>query len=426
MFGPFNFLVLLVGAYLLLPVLGFGLFPEYFDFSSAIENFLILGAYIAVMLIAARTAMALEALGQKSTSAVSFSPLQEKWASRGSERRAFWILLTTTSIVTLAWMLIIFSADMLNNEFSPHAFRMGVATSGDLVLILTYNAFSLCTLIMTNLTLLSLEKARRKWLFVFILTIQISLVVITGQRSMIMLVLFSYLFLKSVGKNRLSAFKTTGVLLLGLAVTILLGVFRQGDDLNILAFIWQLSVRFDLFYPQFFNFLETYRNLSDIGYGYFHLTFPLQIIPSALLQEKPQTFLQFINRDLMNIAEGTGNDFTAFAEFIYEYGIVVGWLFYAVHCFLMTLIMQRIYRRARYQPLYFVLYFPCLLVYISLILLTGISNQAHLFSVAGIVAMILPCRLFMSYTKKRISARVPGEHFGMAPAASITLDRNDG
>jgi len=399
MFKPFSLLIAIVGLYLLFPVLGFGIFPEHFDFSDSLENFAILGAYIFIMLLSALAAKQVESIGHTHQSGASRNRMLEKWSSRSVESRAL-IFVAILSGISLTGMLIVITiSGMFSPEFSPHELRMNIASSGNLVLTIIYNLTSLLILVTTNLTLLSIKKANKKTYFMCVLLINFLLIIATGQRSMIMLAICSYLLLQEFSNKRRLGIRALLTLLFGLAFVIFLGVVRQGDEFSYASVIWQASVRFDLFFPQFFNFLDVYRGLRDIGYGYFHFTFPLQIIPSSVFHSKPETFLHFINRDLMNIPEGTGNDFTAFAEFIYNYGIVLGLFFFSIFCFFMSFIIHRMYRLARNNPIYFALYFPIFLVYLSLVLLTGISNQAHIFAVAGLLLAVVPCKLFVSYTK---------------------------
>lgn len=400
MFKPFNLLVLMVGLYLLFPALGFGLFPEYFNFSESTENFVILGCYISAMLISTLAAKKAEGVGHHQR-AISNNQMHEMWISRNSERRAF-VFVSLAGVLSLIGLLfVIVQSGTLGDEFSPHALRMSIASSGDLGLIVGYNLICLLIIVSTNLTIVSLAKAERKSSFGSVLALFFLLIIATGQRSLIMLALCSYLFLQSTIETKRRGLKKLFILTGGLCFVILLGVVRQGDDFGYESLIWQASVRFDMFFPQFFNFLDVFRSQDHIDYGYYHLTYPLQIIPSSLMQDKPVTFLQFINRDLMKIAEETGNDFSAFAEFIYNYGIVIGLFFYSAYCFVASFFICRIYRRANESPVYFALYFPCFLVYLSLVLLTGLSNQAHIFSVAGLLLAIYPCRLFVKYTESQ-------------------------
>lgn len=404
MFNPFNLLAGITFVYLLLPTLGFGLFPEYFEFSSNFENFIILFCFISIMLATAWLGKKIEAATNHQQRVISNRTLQGKWMLLGEERRAFGFVALATILSLASLLTAVAYSGMLGGDFTPHEFRMGVASSGDLGLVIAYNTASLLILVSFNLTIISLIKSNKMMKFLIIGLILFSLIIATGQRSMIVLALCSYLLAKAKIKNEKTSVKTVLVLAIGVGLVLVLGMARQGGEFNYVAFIWQASVRFDLFYPQFFNFLDVYRGLNDIGYGYYHFTYPLQLIPSSLMQSKPVTFLHFINRDLMNIADETGNDFTAFSEFIYNYGVALGLLFYSMYCFIASFVVQRIYRRAGENPIFFVIYFPGFLVYLSLVLLTGLSNQAHIFSIAGIFVTILPSKLFMQYVKPKRSA----------------------
>lgn len=399
MLTPFNFLIAIVSLYLVFPILGFGIFPEYFDFSKNIENLSILCAYLFIMLLSAFAAKKIESKGYAQRSGAPRNPMLEKWHSRDVESRALIFVCIVSGISLVGMLLVIVNSGMLSVEFSPHEMRMNIASSDNLALIIIYNLTSMFILVSTNLTILSLKKAAKKGCFRCVLLFNFLLIIATGQRSMIILAICSYLLLEEFSEKRNLSIRTLLTLAFGLAIVILLGVVRQGDEFNYASVIWQASVRFDLFFPQFFNFLDVYRGLDEIGYGYFHFTYPLQIIPSSVFHSKPETFLHFINRDLMSIPYGTGNDFTAFAEFIYNYGVVLGLFFYLIFCFFMSFIMHRIYRLARANPLYYALYFPIFMVYLSLVLLTGISNQAHILAVAGLFPGVLLCILFVSYTK---------------------------
>lgn len=407
MFRPFRILSFLLCIYLSVPALGFGLFPDYFDFDANQENFLVLGLYSAVLLGASFAGSALEQSGRPGDAVISRrSPLHQPWPSRSSERRALSLLLWSALVILALGLIIVISSSLLNSEFSPHLFRLSVASSGNLLLILSYNAFALLTLIATNLALMSLRKARKRMPFASILAMLLFMVWATGQRSMIMLVLLSYLFLISHDPRRkFSKLKAALAIIMGLVITIALGVVRQGDSFSIPSLVWQLSARFDLFYPQFFNFLSVYNGLPDIGYGYHHFTFPLQVVPSSFLEDKPLTFLHFVNRDLMGIPDSTGNDFSAYAEFIYSYGVIFGALLFAIHCFVAAFLVQRVYRNALQNPTYFALYFPCILVYVTLVLLTGISNQQHFFAAAGILSGAWFCRGFIRYAMRPLGRR---------------------
>jgi oligosaccharide repeat unit polymerase len=398
MFKPFNLLIVIVFLYLFFPTLGFGIFPEYFDLSISYENFVVLGVYIIFMLLSALTAMKIENIGHYCERDVLKNRMLENWQSRGSEQRAKLFLGIFAGICLSGLLLVMSLSGMLNSDYSPHELRMKIASGGNILSTIVYNLTSLLILISANLIIISLKKSNKKFFFRCLLIVNFALIVATGQRSMIMLAICSYLLLDGYfAKGRIS-FKVFFILGVGLAFVIFLGMARQGDEYSFESMIWQISVRFDLFYLQFFNFLEVYRNLDNIDYGYFHLTYPLQIIPSSIFQSKPETFLHFINRDLMNIPEGTGNDFTSFAEFIYNYGVVLGLFFYSIFVFFASFVIHRIYRRARTNPIYFAIYIPSFLVYLSLVLLTGISNQAHIFAVASLFIAVIPCVLFVSYT----------------------------
>lgn len=401
MFNPFNLLAWITSVYLLLPTLGFGLFPEYFEYSSSFENFIILFTFISIMLTAAWLGKKIETVTNRRQRVISNRVMQGKWMLLGEERRAFRFVALAAILSLISLLMAVAYSGMLDGDFTPHGFRMGIASSGDLGLVIAYNTVSLLMLASFNLAIISFLKSNRAVKFLILILILFSLIIAVGQRSMIVLALCSYLLAKAKIENGKTSVKTILVLAVGTGLVLVLGMARQGGEFNYEAFIWQASVRFDLFYPQFFNFLDVYRHLSDIGYGYYHFTYLLQLIPSSLMQSKPVTFLHFINRDLMNIPDETGNDFTAFSEFVYNYGIALGLFFYSIYCFVASFVVQRIYRRAGENPIFFVIYFPCFLIYLSLVLLTGLSNQAHVFSVAGIFVAIFPSKLFVQYVEPK-------------------------
>jgi len=403
MLNPLNFILTVLMVYLFMPIIGFGVFYDQFAFEVTHDRILILFLYISMMLAAVLAGLKINSKGVNKKSKFFSQCELNKWRNKRRTLRAQIFLCALTLLVAASLIVVIYLSSNLNTEFTPHKFRMSIRSSGSLILTIAYFTLSMIALGLASLTIFSMLSSSNKFFYSILFIIQLLLIVATGWRGLIIMTLLSFIFLASLNPNRFSKFKLASVFLLAIIIVFTLGVFRSGNELNIRAFLWEVSVRFDMFFPQFFNFLEVYSQLPSIGFGFHHFTFPLQIIPSAIWDGKPDTFLYYINYELMNIHYATGNDFSAYAEFIYQYGVALGLVFYGIFCLLASILISRAYALAKRKISFFVIYIPLLFVFLQTIFLTGISNQALIFSLIAIGILYMISRAFVSFLNLQAS-----------------------
>lgn len=399
MFQPKNIIYILVFLYSTLPMIGFGIFPDYFYFEASAESSTTLATYITILITCTSLgALTYRKLNIKKRSKPAEAGLLKLGTLQSHKKTKIFIGLAT-AVTCTSFLLLTSYTGILNTDFTPHELRMAASRHSNGLIVILYNALTSFCLILFNINLIAIQRAKSKAIFYFFAASLILTMIASGTRSVLLFSAFSYLFILSIHK-KISISKLIFTIILFLTLVFTLGALRSGNEFNSAAFAWELSARFDMFFPQFFNFLEKYENLPDIGWGYYHLTYPAQIIPSTILEEKPATFLHYINREMMHTAENTGNDYSSFAEFIYNYGTIAGAIVYSLYCFLSSFIIEHVYQESKTNAIYFPIYPIALLTYISMVLLTGLSNQAHLISIPLIIAGILLSKLFINYTKK--------------------------
>jgi hypothetical protein len=389
-----SFLVLL---YLFAPLLGSYFFPDYFNFSYDLLSYLILCVFILCALVAGKLSKKIKLRLNNSLNFNHLNPHPHNLPAKS----IFYLNL-------LLCLIFFYFSSKIRESFSlsnldPFNHRIFLKENKDFLIIICSNLFTSLALSSSCLAILFYKNFKNKK-FIAIWTIFFGLIYLSGYRSYLLLSFIpwmTYLNLNQLNKILFFIFFSTIIFLI-----LLLGIIRQGSDISILNLIWQFTARFDMFFPQFLNFLDRYLDQSIYPvFNSYQILFPIQIFPSSFFNfldiEKPVTFLEFVNREFMSVPDSVGMDFSAFAEFIFNNGIILGFIFYFFYAFFLAIVVNKFYEKINFSTFHFLVYPQVLLLYISMLWFSGISSQANIFLFSGIIFNIFYYKLLFRVFKAR-------------------------